>query len=289
MDDLDVLKQQLGRLTKLTALVGTFVGVVDGQAFVDAGNGRVPATVLGALPEIAADVHVWFLSGARFPFIMGTTRLQPTSGTVTALDGLSVTVTTVAGTVTLPYLSWYQPVVGDGVKIAWGDVPTVLGVLSTRPATPEAPPPPSGGGGSSKRVDKFTATDSGTYHPGSWWTDEIWASDSGTGAAFYGSKIHNTLAGRTVDLFEVFISAKQIQGDDPIFVTHSSGSKPAGNVSVANSTTKAVENGWVTLPDSLGQWLVDHVGGLGVNHGGYNIFRSINEDRDSFALRFTTH
>lgn len=279
------LKKKLAQASKVTTLVGQFVGVENGEALVDAGGGRFPAALLGQLPEVASDVHVWFVNGQ--PFIMGPTKLLPTTGTVTVVSGLTVTVSTVVGTFTLPFLSWYGPQVGDVVKIAWGDMPIVLGVPSTKlpdPVAPSAPPSSD----SMRRVDTFTAIDSGSYNQ-RWWQDEIWASDNNTGAAFYGTKITDTLKGRTVDKFEVYISAIQIFGSAPNFITHTSARKPSGNVSVANTNAVPVSNGWVTLPKSMGQAIVDNGGGLGVNHGGYNKFRSINEDRQSFALRITTH
>lgn len=279
-----MLKKKLAAAAKVTALVGQFVGVDGGDTFVDVGGGRIPAFLLGPLPQVGANVHVWFVNGQ--PFIMGPTDVLPSTGTVTAVSGLTVTVSTLVGNFTLPFLSWYGPVVGDVVKIAWGDMPIVLGVPSTKlPDPPKPPPPPAAA--SAKRIDVFTAIDTGSYNQ-RWWQDEIWASDNNTGAAFYGTKIRDTLKGRAVLGFQVYISAIQIYGDRPNFVTHTSAKKPAGNVSVSNRTPVAVKDGWLTLPNSMGQQIVDNGGGLGVDGGGFNKFRSIGQDRQSFALRITT-
>jgi hypothetical protein len=51
-------------------------------------------------------------------------------GTVTAINGAEVTVTTRGGSLQMPKLATYVPTVGDSVEIAWPPGrPYVLGVL----------------------------------------------------------------------------------------------------------------------------------------------------------------
>ncbi|TFD74740.1 hypothetical protein [Cryobacterium fucosi] len=277
------MKRALADVTKLTRMVGTFVSTDGVRAVVDVGGGRIPADMAGYLPEINEPVWVLFIDGTAL--ILGPTKMKPAEGTVTGPpSGNLVPISTVAGAMSVPYASGLTLSAGQVVKLgAWSGGGFVGAIMSTSPPPPLAPAPPSPGPVNQSAV--FTAVDAGSYRSG-WWTSQVWASDSNTGAWFYGSKIADTIPnGAAITAAAIYISATQITGWPPNIGYHSSAGKPGGNVSVGGASAVPVFNGWVNIPLSIVDYLKSNVGGVGVASGGYSIFRSLGQDPSSGALR----
>lgn len=287
-DEADVTLALLNGKSTVRVFAGTFVSATAAALTVDIpGGGRIVAAVgAGYLPEVNEPVWVWFIDGK--PYVMGPTTVKPGKGTVISASGGFATLSTSIGNVVVPYDSRLSPTAGQVMKLTWQEGGFGIAVYSAVPAAPVAPVAPSTG--ATQHVDTFTAGDAGSYQSGRWWTPEVWASDNNLGAWFYGSKIADTIpAGAVVTRVELYISAKQIQGYAPNIGMHALGSK-VGAPSFTGTQAIAVAPGWVDLPASWGNSLKSGGGqlGVGVNHGGYNIFRSLAQDGSSGALRITS-
>jgi hypothetical protein len=290
IDDNGLLLALLNGKSKVTALPGTFVSASSTGFVVDVGGGRIPATpATSYLPEVNEPVSVWFIDGV--PFVMGPTVAKPGQGTVVSVAAGLVTLSTAFGNVVVPYASTLSPTAGQVMKLQWQGGGFAAAVMSTSPVGGVAPPAPSGG--ATTHVDLFTSLDAGSYGSGRWWTPQVYASDSNLGAWFYGSKIGDTIpASAAIQLVEVYVpSGTQIGGAAPNFALHAYASNPGSSPSFTSATAEAITPGaWVALPTSFGNALKAGGGslGIGVNHGGYNIFPSRAQDGQTGALRITS-
>lgn len=287
----------LGRIldgkSKVRPLVGTFVSF-DGTGYVvDVGGGRIPASLGSAyMPVVNESVWVWFVDGQ--PFVMGPTVPKPSSGTVVSVASGLVTVSTVLGNSVMPYASTLSPTAGQIVNIVWnGSAPSggfATDVMSTSPAGGVAPAGP--GGGPVTRSNQFIPLDAGSYRSGDgWWSPQVRAGVTNLGGWFYGTQIPDTIpASASILSVQLFVSPAQISGDAPNFAVHPHATKPGGAPSLSSSTPVGVAPGWVGLPVGFGNALKAGGGsyGVGVNHGGNNIFKSMAQDGQSGALLITS-
>ncbi|PCN47016.1 hypothetical protein Csp2054_14330 [Curtobacterium sp. 'Ferrero'] len=285
--DVDVLLKAIDGKTKLTPLVGTFVASSMTDCTVDVGGGRIPARFgSGYLPEVNEPVNVWTFDDGT-AFVMGPTVTKPAKGTVKSVASSLVTLATDFGDVVAPYIG-STPAAGQIMALRWHGGPVAIGVLSTTPAPPPAPDDPAPT--TSRHVTVFTARDAGSWNRYGWQQAQVWASDSYYGAWFYGSKLADTLpSNATITGVEIYLSIVSTFGNRPNFALHGYQSKPSGQPSYGAQTTLAPTAGWVSLPTSWGNALRKGGGsfGVGVNHGGKNIFRSLAQDGMSGALRIT--
>lgn len=284
----DVLLKLIGEKTTLKSLVGTFVGATATGCTVDVGGGRIPARFgSGYLPEINEQVTVWTFDDGT-AFVMGPSLTKPYRGTVQSVAAGLVTLSTDYGPVVAPYLG-STPTAGQLMALRWHGGPLAEGVLSTSPPLPTPPDPPSSS--TSRHVNTFQALDAGSWNRYGWQQAQVWASDSYYGAWFYGSKIADTLpAGAVIASVEIYLSIASLFGSQPNFALHTYQSKPAGQPAYGASVAFAPRPGWNTLPTAWGNALRSGGGsfGVGVNHGGKNIFNSLAADGLSGALRITS-
>jgi hypothetical protein len=263
-------------------LIGTFVSTDGVRGVVDVGGGRIPVDLSGYTPEV--DESVWVLFIDSTATVLGPTLQKPGQGTVTAAPANNlVPVSTTAGPFTLPYAAGLSLSAGQIVKLgAWNEGGFVFAVMST---TPAAGNPGGGpGAGTGDQVQVFSAIDSGSYN-GSWWTGQVYASDSNTGAWFYGSKIADTIPDTAVIVsVELYLSPVQTEFAGPNIGYHAAGTKPGGSLTIIGATPSSAA-GWVALPNYFGDFLKANVGGLGCLHGGFNIYNSLAGDAQSGAVR----
>jgi hypothetical protein len=271
-------------------LQATFVSATSTGCLVDISGNRVPATMGTAwLPEVNEVVWLWVI-GDRF-FIMGPASIKPDQGVVDSVAGGLVTLTSSLGTTVVAPYTGSTPSAGQSMKLLWHGGPFAM-LMSTSPAGGTAPPPPTTG--ATSHADEFPAIDAGSYGSGRWWTSQVYASDSNLGAWFYGSKISDTIpSGATIQKVEIYVSPQQISGSAPNFATHGYQTKPGGAPSLSTVGAVGIGPGWVDLGSvgvSIGNALKAGGGssGVGVNHGGYNIFHSLAQDGYSGRLRITS-
>ena len=281
----DTLLQLLDGKSKVTPLVGTFVSATATKWTVDTGGGRVTTClpVTAYIPEVNEPVWVFWIDGT--PYVLGPTVSKPDRGVVISVAGGLVRLTTAFGIVEIPYSSTLAPTAGQTMKITWSGGGFAIAVMSNSPAAPV--PPPAPGGGAVAHSDVFTAVDTGSFN-GSWSTAMLYASNTYLGAAFYGSKIKDTIpSGAVITSLEVYIAPNRVEGANPNFALHNHLTRPGGAPALSSSTPIAVTGGWLPLPTGWGDALKAGGGsaGIGLNHGGYNIFKSLTQDGMSFALR----
>ena len=285
----DVLLAAIKAKTKVETLVGTFVAATATGCTVDVGGGRIPARLGSSyLPAVNESVNVWTFDDGT-TFVMGPTVAKPGTGTVTAVAASLVTLSTAFGDVVAPYIG-ATPSAGQVMALRWHGGPVAIGVMSTSPADPTPPDPPAVS--TKQHVDVFQALDAGSWNRYGWQQEQVWASDSYSGAWFVGSKIADTLpADADVSKVEIYLPVVSLFGSSPNFALHAYSSKPAGQPTYGASTPLAVRPGWNTLPASWGDALRAGGGsfGVGVNHGGKNVFRSLAQDGMSGALRITSN
>jgi hypothetical protein len=283
----DVTLALAGGKADVSLLVGTFVSASATGCVVDVGGGRVPAQLgTGFVPEVNESVLVWFINDRVF--VMGPTATKPSKGTVASVASSLVTLNTDFGQVVAPYLG-STPATGQVMALRWHAGPVALGILSTSPAPPTPPDPPASS--TSTHRDVFNAIDAGSFNRYGWLQQQVWASDSYQGAWFYGTKIADTLpSSAVIQRVEIYLSAQQIAGSAPNFALHGYTSKPGGAPTYGTTQAIGAAGGWLTLPTAWGNALKSGGGsrGVGVNHGGYNIFRSLAQDGLSGALRITS-
>jgi hypothetical protein len=276
------------RADGVRVLQAVFVSVTATGCQVDIQGNRVPAT-LGTdwLPEVGEVVSLWVIG--EWYLIMGPAAVKPDSGTVVSASGGFVTLTTSIGTtLTCPYDgSAVTPSAGQLMKILWQGGPFAM-LMSTTPAP--TPPPPAPSPGVNPHDQTFTAIDAGSYGSGRWWTPQVWASDSNVGAWFYGTKISDTIPSTAaVSAIQVWVpGSTQISGSAPNFGVHGYTTKPGGAPTISSVTTVGISPGWVNLPVSTFANFLKNGGGaygIGVAHGGYNIFPSLASDGMSGAIR----
>ncbi|ROS62211.1 hypothetical protein EDF38_1314 [Frigoribacterium sp. PhB160] len=287
--DVEQLESLLGDKSRVGMYAGAFVSYEDKAATVDLEGSRLLGikSATPYLPAVGEQVWVQFIDGV--PWLLGPTVIPPGDGTIVTVSSESAVVETDIGRITATYTAGQALSSGQNVKLYWQGGPHVIGPLATTPPPKPTPDPPAPSP-SSRHVDVFTAVDAGSWSGAYGWRQaQVWASDSLLGAWFYGSKIRDTLADAAVEKIEIWSTLTQIRGNPPVFATHPHAGKPTGAPALSSSTATPVASGrWVQLPLSFGQFLASNVGGIGLNHGGYNKFRSLAEDPQSGALRITS-
>ncbi|QGH74506.1 minor tail protein [Arthrobacter phage Kuleana] len=244
--------------------------------------------------------------GLKVTHVLSRTTLQPRprTGTVTAVPAGSSTITVSAGGVSYSaeFIGTYA--VGNVVHLDWGaGRPRVIGKFSsTAPAAPPPAPPPPPPPAPTTGSLSGTAIKSGTiWGPGGWdsWAggrENVFQGDYGYGpvhgAWFYGTRF-KTLAGRTITRIRFRTGARLPAGasGSPVafnFYTHTSSSRPAGDVTRTGSVfSKTINPGqgptWIDLPLSFAPALLAG-GGIAISGGAYAGMKGRVEQVDSGAL-----
>lgn len=278
---------QMAQMPSIQSKLGVFVARDGYRATVNIGPETVTLPFVGMyLPPTGHSVQLEMRDNQLV--VTGPARPLPGMGKITGTGTPRATVTAWGTPYTLPFRSGYTPVLNDDVEIAWtGDGGIIQGKVTA--VTVVVPPETSpGGGGGSFHPAPFTATGSGTFNPsyGKWISDDVYASSSTTGAWFYGSKVADTIPdGATVTTARIYLSPRSTSGAAPILQLHTSAWRPGGAVTFTGAGfALPARSGWVDIPIFMIDHLKVYGGGLGLNHGGYSIFRGTPADALSGAL-----
>jgi len=242
------------------------------------------------------------LSSSQYPLIPGDpVRLQRRNGSLVMLGpamprsatGMVTAIGSPRGTVEYPagsgisaqmgYNPSYTPAVNDIVLISWD---AAGGTIAFKPTAVPGPTAPPVAAPAAPQVYEqvFTAIDSGS-RSSSWNQTSVWASDTYIGAWFYGSKIKDTIPDTAViNRVRIYLPITHNFGDPPQLGRHTSPTKPAGAVSISSAAALSPRSGWVDIPTALIDYLKANDGGIGLNHGGYNIYAAVASDGYSGAL-----
>jgi len=268
------------------AKVGEFVERDGFRAVVNLGESTVSLPFVGMyLPPAGHPVQLELRAGQMV--VTGPARPLPGIGVISATGTPRATVTAWGVDYLLPYRSSYTPVLGHNVEIQWTSDDGVIQGQVTATSNTVAPPVIPGGGVQPFHPDPFTAVDSASWGATYGWnTRDVWASDSYIGAWFYGSKIKDTIPdGAVIKSAAIFLSPRQVSGAAPNLRYHTSATRPGGAVTFAGTTfVLPSRTGWVSIPLAFIDYLKANNGGIGFDHGGYNIFRGTQADGQSGAL-----
>jgi hypothetical protein len=293
MIDADAVVRSLQAKSKVTTYVGRYVGNDGMSALVDFNDQRITIPFETAyVPQINEPVVIRSTDGVLS--LVGPSTPKPGMGVVATVAGSEVTVDTDFGSFKMPYTG-EAPTSGDTVGITWSTAPWCAKLSTSQ--TVVAPPPDPGSGGSTVHSAEFRAVQAGSTDRGAprFWTDRPYASNSTYGLWFYGPQIKDTIpASATFVSLEMYIAYNQRQGDPPNFVLHSD-QYAAGIPAMTGIWTWDAPSGWQTPlgdPAVAGTWFAalksgGDRAGVGLNQGGYNIFKSLAQDGQSGALRIT--
>lgn len=287
IDEAAALFGEFGEGSRVVARRGVFAEVIAGVPWVDMADSRFACDWgSGHIPQPGDTVMVITINDRHLLF---PSRALPGIGTVLTVTSGIVTVTTTAGTFSMPHLGT-APTSGELVGISWSEQPYVLGKLSVQP-TPVAPPPNPGAG--TVRSAVFRAIDTGSHNVGSgnYWQAQPWASDSTFGGWFYGTQIRDTIpASATFEDLAFFVDRRQDQGSAPIFGLHALATK-SGQLSLNNLQAWDPPAGWQEPPNAAAWFAALKSGGgrlgVGLNHGGYNKFSSRAQNGNTGAIRIS--
>lgn len=286
----DAIASRFAEMRPWQVLIGSFVRQDGASAVVDVGGARITMPSVGTYFPLPGD-PVRVLRTDQAPFLLGPAAPRSSVGKVTATGSPRAVIEYPPGsgvTKTMGYPVGVALAVNDVVVIDWASGGTVVASVTATPLFDPAPPapPPAGGG---RQTIVFTAIDSGNWN-GGWWTNEVWASDNNHGAWFYGSKVRDSIPdSASIVSTEIYLPAYYQYGASPNFRTHTNDTKPGGAPSYTATVValNAARSGWVSLPNTVGDFLKANVGGTGMRQGGFTKYRGTQADGLSGALRIT--
>ena len=293
---------------------GTVVTSTNGTAYSVNVNGTLlPATALDHVAVANGDTVlvavVISAAGQAEAFVFGRigTGLHPATGTVATVPPSPTTITVTGddgGSYTAYFPSSYTPAVGDIVNMTWL---AGYAYASKVPATPPQNNPSTGvsappGGAATSGTTTFAASDSSTWSsPNGWgsWRggSDVYEGDGGsgalTGAWFYGSGPTQLNDGRTISGGRVTVGPRLAEGNYTAALTgqlwtHSSATRPGGDVSLLNGPVSITVQPWqglatYTLTQAMAQDLVNG-GGLCITGGPYLGFQGVTGNAQSGAV-----
>lgn len=265
--------------------MGTYAGPgSDGSVLIDFGQGAVSCLSAGFFEPLPGD-SVRCLQVGPSTVMIGPARPRSAIGTITATGTPLLTVDVAGESFQLPYLLSFTPRNnGDIVLIDWSSGGVVVGEVSAAPAGSYDP----GGSTPGTYTADFLASDSGSYQSGSWWTNQVWCSDSNIGAWFYGTAIADTIPdAATITRVQLYVPEfyNGFPGSLATVGLHGLSSK-AGAPGISSAVTISDGSGMKDLPASFGDALKTGSSyGVGTNHGGYHKYYGRFEDALSGLLR----
>lgn len=281
--DTELIMNRLATIPTVSSKLGRFIRMVGSLALVNVGDRSVTIPCSGFYPPVA-DMPVQLERRDGSLIVTGPSQQLPPLGKIKAGGTPKATVTVDGTDYTLGYRDGYTPAIGDDVEVNWTSG-IIQGKITTVPvaAAPVVNPP--------TELVTFTnlvvmAADSGSYNS-RWWTNDVYNGDNNTGAWFYGSRVVDALRGSTPTKVEIFLNPRQSSGYAPQVGVHGSATKPGGDVTVSGQVAIEPRSGWVELPLSFALALRDATNGIGVTPSGYTIWRGVQADAMSGALRFS--
>jgi hypothetical protein len=278
----EIILRKLATIPDVASKLGTFVRMSGQLAVVNVGGSTVSVPVSGFYPPIAGmSVQLERRNGSLI--ITGPSKQLPALGVMTSSGTPKATVLAGGIEYTLGMRDTYTPTIGDDVEINWfsGLIQGKVKGLAVVAAPIENPP----AGSAPFSNLRIMAETSGSYIS-RWWTNDVYNGDNNTGAWFYGARVADGLRGATIKKIEIFLNPRRASGYAPQVGTHTSGSKPGGNVTVSGQIALEPRSGWVEIPLSWAA-VLQAGGGIGVTPSGYTIWRGTGSDALSGALRFS--
>jgi len=278
----ELILKQLKTIPDVASKLGVFVRMSGQLAVINVGGSTISVPVSGFYPPIAGmSVQLERRNGSLI--VTGPSKQLPALGVMTSSGTPKATVLAGGIEYTLGMRDTYTPTIGDDVEINWFSGLIQGKVKGLAAVTPTFENPPAGSAPFENL--RIMAETSGSYIE-RWWTNDVYNGNSNTGAWFYGARVADGLRGATISKIEIYLNPRRASGYAPQVGTHTSGSKPGGNVTVSNQVALEPRSGWVEL-DAAWAGILQAGGGIGVTPSGYTIWRGTGSDALSGALRFS--
>jgi len=278
----ELILARLATIPDVASKLGVFVRMSGRLAVVNVGDSSVSIPVSGFYPPIKGmSVQLERRNGSLI--VTGPSKQLPALGVMTSSGTPKATVLAGGIEYTLGMRDTYAPTIGDDVEINWFSGLIQGKVKGLAVVEPPIENPPATSAPFSNLL--IQAADSGSFIS-RWWTNDVYNGNSNVGAWFYGARVADGLRGATITKIEMYLNPRRASGNAPQVGTHTSGSKPGGNVSVSGQVALEPRTGWVELPLSWAAALKAG-GGIGVTPSGYTIWRGTGSDALSGALRFS--
>lgn len=282
----EVVQKQIASMTRARSESGVFVRMDAGRAVVNIGTSTITIPCVGFYPPLAGmAVRVDWVNGS--PAVTGPVSPLNPIGTITATGNPRATVDVDGVSFTLPVMDTYTAVVGDQVAINWN-----VGAIQGKLAAVDVPEDPgeSGSGGSTPFSVTVRAEDSGRFDKsyGNWWGGwgaDPWASSNNAGIWTYGNRVRDAVGSGTVTSISIYLPLTQEVGSATVGVHQHAWIPPgAPDILFKTSLPAGGRSGWVGLDASYGPFVAAGGRGIGVDDGGYNIWRGTASDGLSGAL-----
>jgi hypothetical protein len=285
MSNAETVARKLAARGSINTETAVFVRMDGRFAVVNIGTSTITIPCVGFYPPVVGmAVRVDWVNGS--PAVTGpVTPLNPL-GVISGTGAPKATVVVDGVEYMLFYRDGYTPTVGDMVEINWA-----TGVIQGKITGSETPKPPEepGGGGTKPFSVTVRAADSGRYQSGSgWWGKAPWASASNDGIWVYGNRVRDAVGSGSVTRIEIYLPLQQQVGSASVGV-HPHAWMPPGAPTITSKTDLPLgrRSGWQTLPTSFGVYVSSGGRGIAVADGGYNIWRGVDTDSLSGALRIS--
>lgn len=280
--------QLFSALTKTDTTVGIYGGYDDATKLHSVNFAESTIDVKAAtryMPAIGEPVVLTWLN--RQLRLTGPARTKSSEGTVLSVAPPLASVSSNSNIYNMPYDVQLagQLATNDQVVIDW-DYRNgyVKSKLSAAGVSADAPPKLS--------IDQkpftlnFFAKQSGSFKDSKWWTQDVRATDDDIGGWFYGNVIRKSLRNDAyISSVEIYLPARSTGGALPKIGRHSEDTRPSGSLSVSDAAARGDRAGWVRLPKEWAEGWRDSAGGVAVSHGGTNIYKGIQANRQSGKLR----
>lgn len=285
MSNAETVARKFAQQATVRTETAVFVRMDGRLAVVNIGASTITVPCVGFYPPVAGmAVRVDWVNGS--PAVTGPVVPLNPLGEVTSTGTPRATVLVDGVSYTLPVMADYTPVVGDMVAINWS-----MGVIMGKVAAVDTPDAPSesGSGGAKPFTVTVRAADSGRYQSGSgWWGKAPWASASNDGIWVYGNRVKDAVGSGSVTSVQIYLPLQQQVGAASVGV-HPHAWMPPGAPTITSKTNLPLgrRSGWQTLPTSFGVYVSSGGRGIAVADGGYNIWRGVDTDSLSGALRIS--
>ena len=284
MINAQVVARKLAGQSSARSETGEFVRMDGRFAVVNIGESTVTIPCTGVYPpRPGLPVRVDWVNGS--PAVTGLVTPRSPFGVITATGRPLATVLVEGNTYQLNTMEPYAPSIGDKVAVDW-DRYLILGKM-TGVSEPEAPSE-NGVPVAAPFELVVRAEASGRFNSsGRWGNSDPWASNTTRGIWTYGDAVKSALVGASVTSVEIHLPLVQQVGNAALGF-HEYGALPGFLPTILDAVDLPVgsRSGWVPIPNwgplAWGQRGV----GVFAPGGGYTIWRGVESDPYSGALRF---
>lgn len=280
----DLILDRLRDIPTIGRQTAQLMGMQGPLAIVNVGEKSVTIPCIGFTPPVPGMIVQLERSNGQLIVTGPAVTLNPI-GVISAGGSPKCTVTVDGVDYVLGYRDGYTPTIGDQVEINWATGVIQGKVTATNTPTTNPPTNPGGGGGSLPATPT-RAIGSGQFRS-RWQSNDVRASNTVSGAWFYGGGVQAALKGSNPSKIEIYLPLLRPGLGACNIGLHGYPSQPGGWTGQISAVPLNPRSGWVTLPLGFALYLRDNGGGIAVTSGnGDNQWAGTARDALSGALRF---